>query len=122
MLSQFSKNIADSVQAEIAMAAKKEANGDVAASFRHLETAHVLGQESTWWHVKAYILMFGWAFRQKDVKECLGQVFRIIGAATKTAIGLVPAGNTGGSNISPFKTLPIKAEIQHAILKAKGNG
>ena len=59
MLSQFSKNIAGSVQAEIAMAAKKEANGDVAASFRHLETAHVLGQESTWWHVKAHILMFG---------------------------------------------------------------
>ncbi|WP_288389267.1 DUF3703 domain-containing protein, partial [uncultured Alteromonas sp.] len=40
---------------------------------------------------------------------------RIVGAATKTAIGLVPKGNTGGTDISPFKRLPISAENQ-AIL------
>ena len=37
----------------------------------------------------------------------------------KTAIGLVPAGNTGGSNINPFKKLPISSKHQAAITKAK---
>jgi hypothetical protein len=29
----------------------------------------------------------------------LGQVVRIFGAGTKTAVGLVPAGNTGGATL-----------------------
>lgn len=121
MISKFSKNIAPEVQSEIAMAEKLEANGNLSESFHHLENAHVLGQESTRWHVKVHFLMFLWAIRQRDAKECIGQVVRIFGAVTKTAIGLVPEGNTGGSNISPFKKLPISPEHQAAIIKAKCN-
>jgi hypothetical protein len=32
--------------------------------------------------------------RQRDGKAIAGQVLRIVGAATKTAFGLVPIGNT----------------------------
>ena len=120
MKSKFTKNIANSVLSEIAMAKHMETLGNYSESFQHLENAHVLGQESTWWHVKVHCLMFSWAARQGDVRECLGQIFRIIGAASKTAIGLVPTGNTGGANVSPFKKLPIKPEHQAAIFKAKG--
>lgn len=120
MMSTFSKNIAPAVQREITLAKKSQASGNTAESFHHLENAHVLGQESTWWHVKVHCLMFLWAIRQRNVKEALGQLVRIVGAATKTAIGLVPAGNTGGSNVSPFKKLPIKQVHKAAILKAKG--
>lgn len=121
MISKFSKNIAADVQAEIALANKLEADGKPSKSFHHLENAHVLGQESTLWHVKVHFLMFLWAIRQRNIKEGIGQIVRIFGAATKTAIGFVPAGNTGGTNISPFKRLPIKPQHQAAILKAKGN-
>ncbi|ETI62242.1 DUF3703 domain-containing protein [Marinomonas profundimaris] len=121
MISKFSKNIAPDVQSEIALAKELETAGDLAESFHHLENAHVLGQESTWLHVKVHVLMFLWAIRQRDAKECIGQIVRIVGAATKTAIGLVPAGNTGGSNISPFKKLSISPEHQAAIIKAKGS-
>lgn len=121
MISKFSINIAADVEAEIALAKKLEIADNSTESFHHLENAHVLGQESTWWHVKVHFLMFLWAIRQRDVKEGFGQIIRILGAATKTAIGLVPAGNTGGSNISPFKKLPIKPIHQAAIIKAKGN-
>ncbi|MDN2658360.1 DUF3703 domain-containing protein [Neptunomonas phycophila] len=121
MISKFSKNIAPVVQSEISLAKQLEITGNRSESFHHLENAHVLGQESTWWHVKVHILMFLWAIRQRDAKECIGQIIRIIGAATKTAIGLVPAGNTGGSNISPFKKLPISPKHQAAIIKAKGS-
>lgn len=119
MLSHFSKNIAAAVRSEVTMAKQQEFKGNFKAAFQHLENAHVLGQESTWWHVKVHGLMFCWAVRQRDVKECIGQLIRIVGAATKTAIGLVPAGNTGGTNISPFKRLPIRPEHQLAINKAK---
>tara|TARA_A200000159_G_C7012601_1_gene210403 strand:- start:43 stop:411 length:369 start_codon:yes stop_codon:yes gene_type:complete len=121
MISKFSKNIASDVQSEIALANELESEGKLSESFHHLENAHVLGQESTWWHVKVHVLMFLWAIRQRDIKECIGQIVRVIGAATKTAIGLVPAGNTGGSNISPFKKLPISPKHQAAIIKAKGS-
>mgnify|MGYP005994592077 CR=1 FL=1 len=119
MMSKFSKNIANDVKNEIVQAKALEAEGKLSESFRHLENAHVLGQESTWWHVKVHFLMLLWAYRQRDVNETVGQIVRIVGAATKTAIGLVPAGNTGGSNISPFKKLPISSKHQAAITKAK---
>lgn len=121
-MSKFSKNIAPQVQLEIALAKELEVRGNYLKSFHHLENAHVLGQASTWWHVKVHFLMLLWGIRQRDLKECIGQVVRIIGAATKTAFGLVPMGNTGGSNISPFQKLPVKPEHQAAILKAKSGG
>jgi len=66
-----------------------------------------------------YILILFWAVRQVNIKEGLGQVMRIVGAATKTAIGLVPSGNTGGTNVSPFKVLPVSPKL--AIILAKAN-
>lgn len=80
---------------------------------------HVVGQESTYWHVKAHLLMLAWACRNYRQKELLGQLFRIVGAATKTAIGLVPKGNTGGANVSPFKTMPVSAELDEIINTAR---
>ena len=119
MLSNFSKNIAQHVEVELVLAAKFRKFGDVLTEFKHLENAHVLGQESTFWHVKVHMLMLVWAFRNLQLKELFGQAFRIVGAATKTAIGLVPQGNTGGANVRPFKVMPIKPEHQKIISNAK---
>jgi hypothetical protein len=55
--------------------------------------------------------MFAWGIKRRDAREVLGQVVRLIGAPTKTAIGLVPSGNTGGSNISPVQRVPIPADL-----------
>ena len=63
--------------------------------------------------------MLLWSIRNFKIKELLGQVFRLFGAATKTAFGLIPQGNTGGANISPFKKMPIKDEHQQIIHTAK---
>jgi hypothetical protein len=63
--------------------------------------------------------MFVWWIRSKSFRETLGQVVRIVGAATKTAIGLVPSGNTGGSNVSPFKTLPVPEDLAAILALAK---
>ncbi|MFT6098800.1 MAG: hypothetical protein ACJAYF_001343 [Arenicella sp.] len=119
MTNNFSKNITPFVNSELELAAHARESGNIMAEFQYLENAHVIGQESTYWHVKVHVLMFLWAVRNAQLKELVGQSFRIVGAATKTAFGLVPQGNTGGTNVSPFKTMPIKAEYQAIINTAK---
>ena len=109
------------VEAELAAARDAGLRGDIALEFSHLENAHVLGQESTWLHVKAHWRMLCWGIRNARPGECLGQVIRIVGAATKTAIGWVPAGNTGGANVSPFKAMPIKTELAEIIHDVKNH-
>tara|TARA_B100000795_G_scaffold259205_1_gene233969 strand:+ start:484 stop:852 length:369 start_codon:yes stop_codon:yes gene_type:complete len=121
MSSSFSKNITQFVICELELAAQAKDSGNIAVEFQYLENAHVLGQESTYWHVKVHILMFMWACRNFKPKELLGQAFRIVGAVTKTVFGLVPQGNTGGANVSPFKAMPVKPEYEAIINSAKSS-
>ncbi len=104
------------VQAELDAAAARGA--DFAASFRKLERAHVLSQVSTREHVRVHWHMLVWAVRQRDTREFFGQILRIVGAATKTAIGLVPTGNTGGSNVGPFRRMPVSDEFAAVLADA----
>ena len=46
----------------------------------------------------------------RDAKEVFGQVIRIIGAAALTAVKGVPAGNTGGSDVSPVVPMNILSQ------------
>lgn len=119
MSSTFTHNIKPFVEAELTAAKRAGDSGNAAAAFRYLENAHVLGQESTFFHVKVHALMLLWAFRHSDWQEFLGQLFRVVGAATKTALGWVPKGNTGGANVSPFKAMPISQQHADAINVAK---
>lgn len=118
MPKHFYKNIKPHVEKEIGLAQQARIQGDAAIEFTHLENAHVLGQASTYLHTKVHLLMLFWAIRQFNFKEALGQVMRIIGAATKTAVGFIPAGNTGGTNVSPFKVLPVSPKLATIIAKA----
>jgi hypothetical protein len=106
----FGNPIRPFVQAELDAAAGK-LGGDFSASFQKLERAHVLSQVSTREHVRVHWHMLVWAARRRDLREILGQIFRIVGAATKTAIGLIPTGNTGGANVNPFKRIPIPEDL-----------
>tara|TARA_R110002110_G_scaffold147014_1_gene337031 strand:+ start:569 stop:868 length:300 start_codon:yes stop_codon:yes gene_type:complete len=90
-------------------------NGETALEFGCLEDAHVLGQESTIWHTRVHIEMMLWGARNSSLSEVSGQLLRIVGALTKTAVGFVPEGNTGGSNVSPFRPMPIRADLEQTI-------
>lgn len=115
MKSNFSRMISPFVQAELKDARRARVSGDIRREFAHLERAHVLGQQSTYWHVKVHVLMLVWGIRNRSMREVFGQIFRIVGAATKTVFGLVPQGNTGGANVSPFKKMPIDPELANLI-------
>jgi hypothetical protein len=114
-MSRFAENIRPFVDAEL-----RAASADPQHGFAHLERAHVLGQGSTREHVRVHWQMLCWAWRERDLRELFGQSFRLAGAATKTFIGFVPTGNTGGSNVSAVRPMPIDPELAAIIEKARG--
>ena len=114
-MSRFYDRIRPAVQRELDASAREDESGNVVTAFSHLERAHVLGQMSTILHVRVHWRMLCWAIRHRQPSEAVGQLTRLTGAATKTALGWVPQGNTGGSNVSPFRPMPIPAELQQEL-------
>lgn len=117
----FTQSAAPYVNRKLSQASIAFSQNNNEAGFKSLEDAHVIGQHSTYHHTVVHYQMLKFGVKERDLKEVFGQIFRIIGALTKTAIGLLPEGNTGGANVSPFKPMPISqankailAEIKHA--------
>lgn len=96
---------------EMKMAKELFAKQNLESSFKHLERAHVLGQLYVLPHVKSHWWMLKVGFYQRSIQEILGQVVRIVFGAVGSAIGIVPIGNTGGTNISMFARLPIEPSL-----------
>jgi len=53
------------------------------------------------------------------LREILGQILRIAGASTKTPFGIYPVGNTGRANVYFFKKMPVPADLQQILDKAR---
>lgn len=82
----------------------------------HLERAHILSQPDPWLHTRNHIAMFTLAVRQRDRREALGQVVRIIVAAPGSVTGCYPEGNTGRARVGlrqPMPTPPDLAALLH---------
>jgi hypothetical protein len=114
-MSSFGQRIRLFVQAELDAARHARVRRDVDAEFICLERAHVLSQSHTVQHVRVHAAMLLWGMRQRSAREVFGQVVRIIGAATKTFVGLVPHGNTGGANVNALRRMPIAPDLQRLI-------
>jgi hypothetical protein len=93
-----------------------EREGRTDLAWGSLVAAHILGQRSTWLHVRAHVAMFGLAWRTRDRRELAGQMSRILGATLATWIW-VPEGNTGRANVSAFKPMPVPPELQRLLGK-----
>ena len=117
-MSRFHDQIRPAVQAELEAARRAEELGDAEAAFRSLERAHVLGQSSTRLHTSVHWSMLRWAIRQRRTGEVVGQLFRVIAAATKTLFW-VPYGNTGGVAAGALRPMPVAPELQRLIDAAR---
>jgi hypothetical protein len=100
---------------EIALAKELIAKGELEASFPHLERAHIIGQAFVVPHATTHWLMLRVEFRRRRVMAVFGQTVRIVLGMLGSAVGVVPAGNTGGTDISMFKRMPIEPELQNII-------
>ena len=102
--------------AEVQCAKRALLDDRLEVAFSHFERAHVLGQ----WYVKPHLithlgmLRIGW--RRRDLHEIFGQLLRIPGGIIGSAIGRVPRGNTGGSRISAFRSLPIPPDLDEFLV------
>ena len=118
-MSQFARRIHSSVEFELGAAHRAELRGEADLAFRHLERAHVLGQASTFEHVRVHSRMLGWAWRQRSIAEAVGQLWRLVGAALVTAIGWIPEGNTGGARVSGVRPMPIPPDLKRVLDDAR---
>lgn len=100
---------------EIVLARTCIDNGELEAGFRHLERAHIIGQAYVVPHAISHWLMLTVEFRRRRLMALLGQAARIVLGTLGSAIGQVPIGNTGGTDISMFKRLPVPPELQNLI-------
>lgn len=89
--------------------------GDLFQAWNHLERSHIIGQSYPFEHTYSHWLMLKFGFRQKNVKEVLGQVVRLLVGGWKSFINHVPLGNTGGANVPPLKRMPIPKDIEKLL-------
>ena len=102
-------------ESEISLAQQLIEVGELEQGFGHLERAHVIGQAFVVPHVRSHWLMLEVELRRMRPVAAFGQVVRIVLGALGSAVGTVPVGNTGGSDISMFKRMPIAPELQDLI-------
>lgn len=94
-------------------------NGNLSMAWYHLERSHILGQSYPLQHSYSHWLMLKFGFRQKDVKEVLGQILRLLVGGWKSFIDHVPLGNTGGSNVPPLRKMELPKDLQLILEKNK---
>ncbi|MEV0582567.1 DUF3703 domain-containing protein [Nonomuraea sp. NPDC050310] len=88
--------------------------------WRHLERAHILSQPWAWPHTVNHVAMFVLAVRQRDRREALGQVVRIVAAAPASALGRYPEGNTGRARVGIREPMPVPADLA-GVLRGGAN-
>lgn len=86
--------------------------GDIDGGFVHLERAHVIGQAHVIPHVQAHWHMLRVYMIRGRAFAAFGQAIRIAFGALGSAVGVVPTGNTGGSDIGMFRRMPIDPDLQ----------
>ena len=88
-------------------------------AWRHLERAHILGQQYPLAHSYVHWKMLIFGIKCKQVKEIIGQIPRLIFGGVKSFVGHVPIGNPGGANVSPIKPFPIDADLRNIFAQAQ---
>ena len=83
------------------------------------DLATAFGQWYVGAHTRAHLGMLRVGWRRRDAREILGQLLRIPGAMIGSALGRVPRGNTGGSNVSAFLEMPIAPDLKELLLLDK---
>jgi len=95
--------------------AATERQTDLDAAWRLLEDAHVLSQPWVRPHMRVHLAMLSLGWAQRDRGEIVGQIGRLIVAGPGSAAGRYPVGNTGRSNVSAFKPMPIRDDLARRL-------
>ncbi|MBK9492933.1 MAG: DUF3703 domain-containing protein [Xanthomonadales bacterium] len=110
----------EAFELEWKMAEQARRFGDFDVAFRHLERAHIIGQRRTRLHMQSHLGMLRVAWQRRDLRELVGQITRTVAAALFSRLW-VPVGNTGGSNVSPFRSMPVPSDLQCYAIDPDGS-
>ncbi len=91
------------------------AEKEFSESFSCLERAHILGQNFVWPHTLSHLYMLKVGILKRDWKEVIGQLFRLPLGLLGSFVGIVPTGNTGGSNVSAFIKMDIPEDLREIM-------
>jgi len=105
----------DAWSEELGAARDAKQHHDFPNEWSHLQRAHVLSQPMAGPHLKTHVAMLGCALRQRDAHEVAGQLFRLLVAAPGSWTGRYPVGNTGGSDVSAFRTMAIPDDLKAVL-------
>jgi hypothetical protein len=84
-----------------------------------LERAHILSQPWPVPHVRTHAAMIGLAIRQRDTREIVGQLIRVLVAGPASAVGKYPAGNTGRARVPATRPMPIEDDLAQLLEAAR---
>ena len=103
------------IEQEMAAFEKARATDDCATAWRSLERAHIVSQPYLALHLDNHWHMLIFAFQQRDTKEVVGQIVRLVLAPLGALTGRIPVGNIGRSNVSAFTSMPIPEDLRLAM-------
>ena len=81
----------------------------------HLERAHIVSQPWAWPHTRVHWAMLGCAVRQRDRREVVGQVVRLVVAGPGSLAGRYPTGNTGRTTMRLTETAAVPADLEEIL-------
>jgi hypothetical protein len=114
-LASVSGGLRHAIRLELDAAERALAGNELDVAFGHLERAHVLGQALVVPHVVSHLGMLRVGWRRRDLREIVGQLLRVPGAALASLLGHVPIGNTGGANVPPFRSMPVPEDLAEIL-------
>lgn len=103
------------VESLVTEAEAASVRGEVEKAWALLAKAHVISQPVAWPHTVVHWKMLSLALRTRNVKEILGQLFRLFAAAPGSVLKKYPKGNPGTSDVSAFQAMPVSTEVQSII-------
>ncbi len=89
--------------------------GNANEAWRALERAHILSQPYLALHLTNHWEMLAFAIFERDTREIIGQIVRLALAPLGSLTGRIPIGNTGRSNVSAFRPMPIPEDLRSII-------
>ena len=90
---------------------------DPAKAWIALERAHILSQPYLVPHLANHWEMLKFSAAERDVKEIVGQIARLALAPLGSLTGRIPGGNTGRSDVSAFKSMPIPEDLRDDLAR-----
>ena len=100
---------------EYRRAAKAAEKQNFEEAWHHLERTHVVAQDRLGPHCVSHWRMLRLAWRLRDWREVLGQLFRLALAPLGNLTGKLPVGNNGRSSVSAFAPMEISQELKDVI-------